>query len=199
MAGAYAFAKINIEGCFMKDKIRIKGNVTIQVLDKNGKIKRRSPGFFRRLFGLRGKFIIQEKHNIVTREGDALIADALLPAPTRTKVTSANGYIQVGTGWTGNSTKNNTRCNTPVGAMKALDENYPALIDVWGETGDTVLTYRATFAAGNLSANGINEACLLNGNGNTANCLAYAQITPAVNVSASDTLQILWEIAIYGQ
>ena len=188
-----------LRGVVMKDKIRIKGNVTIQVFDKNGKLKRRSPGFFRRLFGLRGKFIIQEKHNIVTREGDALIADALLSAPTRTKVTSANGYIQVGTGWTGNSTKNNTRCNTPAGAMKALDANYPALLDVWGEPGDTVVTYRATFAAGNLSANGINEACLLNGNGNTANCLAYAQITPAVNVSASDTLQILWEIAIYGQ
>jgi len=188
-----------LRGVVMKDKIRIRGNVTIQVFDKFGKLKRRSPGFLRRLFGLRGKIVFQEKHNIVTREGDALIADALLAAPTRTKVSSAAGYIQVGTGWTGNSTKNNTRCNTPTGAMKPLDENYPALLDAWGEQGDNVITYRATFAAGNLSANGINEACLLNGNGNTANCLAYAQITPAVNVSANDTLQILWEIQIYGQ
>ena len=183
----------------MKDRIRIRGNVTIQVFDKFGKLKRRSPGFFRRLFGLRGKIVFQEKHNIVTREGDALIADALLPAPTRTKVSSANGYIQVGTGWTGNGTKNNKRCNTPTGAMKALDANYPALIDAWGEAGDNVLTYRATFAAGNLNANGINEACLLNGNGSTANCFAYAQISPAVNVTSSDTLQIMWEITILGQ
>ena len=183
----------------MKDKIRIKGNVTIQVFDKNGKLKRHRPGFFRRLFGLPGKIVYQEKHNIVTREGDALIADAMLPVPNRTKVSSASGYIQVGTGWTGNSTKNNTRCNTPVGEMKALDANYPVLYAVWGEGGDNVIMYRATFPAGYLYGNGINEACLLNGNGNGANCLAYAQITPAVNVTYFDTLQILWEICIVGQ
>jgi len=183
----------------MKDRIRIRGKVTIQVFDKNGKLKRRSPGFFRRLFGLQGKIVFQEKHNIVTHEGDALIADAMLVNPTRTKVSSANGYIQVGVGWTGNSTKTTYRCNTPSGSMKALDANYPALYDVWGEAGDTILLYRATFPAGSLNANGINEACLLNGNGNGANSLAYAQISPAVNVTSSDTLQILWEICILGQ
>jgi hypothetical protein len=83
--------------------------------------------------------------------------------------------------------------------MKALDANYPAKKAAWGSTGDTTLTYRATFAAGSLNANGIDEACLLNGNSTTANCLAYAQITPAVNVTASDTLQILWEITFLGQ
>jgi hypothetical protein len=83
--------------------------------------------------------------------------------------------------------------------MKALDSGYPALKAAWGSTGDTTVTYRATFAAGALSANGINEACLLNGNSGSANCLAYAQITPAVNVTSSDTLQILWEITILGQ
>jgi len=183
----------------MKDRIKIRGNVTIQVFDKNGKLKRRSPGFFRRLFGLRGKIVFQEKHNIVTREGDALIADAMLVSPTKTKVSSANGYIQVGTGWTGNSTKNNTRCNTPVGAMRALDENYPVLLDVWGEPGDTVVTYRATFPAGSLNANGINEACLLNGNGNGANCLAYSQINPGVNVMPTDTFQVIWQLCFLGQ
>ena len=183
----------------MKDRIKIKGCVTVQVFDQHGKLKRHSPGFLRRLFGLQGKFIVHEFHNIVTREGDALIADALLNNSARTKVTSANGFIQVGTGWTGNSTKTNTRCNTPSGSMKALDSNYPALKAAWGSTGDTTITYRATFAAGALSANGINEACLLNGSSGTANCLAYAQINPSVNVTSSDTLQILWEITILGQ
>jgi hypothetical protein len=183
----------------MKDNIKIRGKVTIQVFDKHGKLKRRSPGLLRRLFGLQGQFMVQEFHNIVTREGDALIADALLSSPVKTKVTSSNGYIQVGTGWTGNSTKTNTRCNTPTGSMKALDANYPALTAAWGNTGDTTLTYRATFAAGNLNANGINEACLLNGNDGSANCLAYAQINPSVNVTSADTLQILWEITILGQ
>jgi len=183
----------------MRDKIKIKGMVTIQVFDKNGKLKRRSPGLLRRIFGLQGKFMIQEFHNIVTREGDAMIADALLSTPTKTKVSSSNGFIQVGTGWTGNGTKTNTRCNAATGSMKALDNNYPALIASWGNTGDTTLTYRATFAAGSLNASGINEACLLNGNGSSANCLAYAQINPSVNVTSSDTLQVLWEITILGQ
>ena len=138
-------------------------------------------------------------HNIVTREGDAMIADALLASPAKTKVTSSSGYIQVGTGWTGNSTKTNTRCNAATGAMKTLDSGYPALNAAFGSNGDTTVSYRATFAAGSLNVNGINEACLLNGNGAGANCLAYAQITPSVNVTASDTLQVLWEITILGQ
>src|SRR5215510_9624871 len=183
----------------MKDRIKIKGQVTIQVLDKEGNIKRHKPGFFRRMLGLNGRQMIHRHHNIVTREGDALIADALLASPAQTKVTSASGFIQIGTGWTGNSTKNNTRCNTPNGSMKALDSGFPALKAAWGNSGDTTVTYRATFEAGVLNVNGINEACLLNGNGVEANCLAYAQITPSVNVTTSDTLQILWEITILGQ
>jgi hypothetical protein len=151
------------------------------------------------MLGIRGKQMHHRHHNIVTREGDALIADALLATPARTKVTSSSGFIQVGTGWTGNSTKSNTRCNTPSGTMKTLDGGYPALKAAWGSTGDTTVTYRATFDVGSLNVNGINEACLLNGNGAAANCLAYAQITPSVNVTSSDTLQVLWEITILGQ
>ena len=183
----------------MKDRITIKGMVTVQVFDEAGKPKRRKPGFVRRILGLPGKPVIQKKHNIVTREGDALIADALLVTPTKTKVSSSSGFIQVGTGWTGNSVKTNTRCNSPEGMMKALDSGYPVLKAAWGSTGDTTVTYRATFEAGILEANGINEACLLNGNGIEAHCLAYAQVTPSVNVTAMDTLQIVWEITILGQ
>jgi len=183
----------------MKDRIRIKGIVTVKVLDKEGNVKRYKPGYFRRFLRMQGRMMVFHHHNIVTREGDALIADALLAVPTRNKVTSANGYMQVGTGWTGNSSKTNTRCNTPTGSMQQLDSSYPALNAAWGNTGDTTVTYRATFAAGSLNVNGINEACLLNGNGSGADCLAYAQITPAVNVTASDTLQVLWEITILGQ
>ena len=183
----------------MRDRIRIKGMVTVRVLDKDGNVKRRAPTLLNRLFKTRGQLMEDKHHNIVTREGDALIADALLVSPVKTKVSSSAGYIQIGTGWTGNSTKTNTRCNTATGSMKALDANYPALKATWGSTGDTTVTYRATFAAGSLTANGINEACLLNGNGSAANCLAYAQITPSVNVTASDTLQVLWEITLLGQ
>jgi hypothetical protein len=180
----------------MKERLRVKGLVTVRVLDKDGKVKRRPQTWFRRLLRLPGRVMEQKFHNIVTREEDALIADALLASPTKTKVTSSSGYIQVGTG---NSTKTNTRCNTAMGSMKALDVGYPALKAAWGNAEDTTVTYRATFVAGGLDANGINEACLLNGNGSPAACLAYAQITPAVNVTAADTLQILWEITLLGQ
>jgi len=183
----------------MRDRIKIKGRVTIRVLDENGNVKRIKPGFFRRMLGLQGRQMVVKHHNIITREGDALIADALLAIPVKPKVSTGTGFIQVGTGWTGNSTKTNTRCNTPTGNMQALDANYPAVTVAWGNTGDNTVTYRATFAASSLNANGINEACLLNGNDNSANCLAYAQITPSVNVTTSDTLQVLWEITIVGQ
>ncbi|MFP3041635.1 hypothetical protein LQZ19_07395 [Treponema primitia] len=183
----------------MKDRIRIRGMVTVRVLDKDGNIKRRAPGWFGRLFRVSGRPMLYHHHNIVTREGDAMIADALLVSPNKAKVTSSTGFIQVGTGWTGNSTKTNVRCNTPTGSMKALDSGYPALKAAWGSTGDTTLTYRATFAAGALNVSGINEACLLNGNAGGSNCLAYAQITPVVNVTTNDTLQIQWEITILGQ
>jgi hypothetical protein len=183
----------------MREHIRVKGMVSIRVLDKDGNIKRRAPGWFRRLLRLRGRPYIQRFHNIVTREGDAIIADALLASPTKTKVSSTSGYIQVGTGWTGNGTKTNNRCNNPTGAMKALDEGYPLLKAAWGTTGDNTLVYRATFAAGLLNANGINETCLLNGNQPASNCFCYAQVTPTVNVTANDTLQIVWEVAFLGQ
>ena len=87
----------------MKDRLRVKGLVTVRVLDRDGKVKRRAPGWFRRLLHIPGPLCERKFHNIVTREGDALIADALLASPTKTKVTSSAGYIQVGTGWTGNS------------------------------------------------------------------------------------------------
>jgi hypothetical protein len=183
----------------MRDTIKVRGKVTIRVFDRDGNIKRRSPNWFQRLLKLPGRPYEQRHHNIVTREGDALIADALLVSPNKTKVSTASGAIQVGTGWTGNSTKTNSRCNSATGPMRPLDGGYPQLKAAWGSTGDTTLVYRATFAAGTLNANGINEAVLLNGSGAEANCLAYAQVIPVVNVTTSDTLQVQWEITILGQ
>jgi len=173
--------------------------VTARVLDKDGNVKRHPPGWFGRLLNARGRRMEARHHNIVTRQGDALIADALLAVPARAKVTGSSGFIQLGTGWTGSGVKTNTRCNTAAASARALDSGFPALKAAWGNAGDTTVTYRATFEAGALNANGINEACLLNGNGAAADCLAYAQITPPVNVNSSDTLQVLWEITILGQ
>jgi hypothetical protein len=82
----------------MKERLRVKGLVTVRVLDRDGNVKRRPQTWFHRLLHIPGKLCEQKYHNIVTREGDALIADALLASPTKTKVTSSSGYIQVGTG-----------------------------------------------------------------------------------------------------
>lgn len=182
----------------MKSSYKLKGTVRVCVLGPDGKIKRHEPGLIRRFFGLPGRPMISRHHNTVTRQGEGLIADLLLGSPTQTKVTSANGFIQLGTGWTGNSPKANTRCNTPTGSMEALDANYPATGAAFGATGDNVLRYRASFEAGKLNAVGINEACLLNGNTAGAVSLAYAQVSPAATVTNVDTLQIDWEITFTG-
>jgi hypothetical protein len=172
--------------------------VTVRVLDSAGNVKRREAGLLRRLLGLPGRLMEQRFHNIVTRQGDALIADALLQTPSKAKVGS-NGYIQVGTGWNNYNVKENLMCNYPTGSMKHLDNGYPQLQASFGNFGDNTVQYRATFEAGSLNDYNINEAALMNGNGTNANCLAYAQIVPAVNVTSADTLQILWEITIMGQ
>ncbi len=183
----------------MRERIRVRGTVTVRVLDGAGRVRVVRPGFWGRLCGRGPVRVERRRHNIVTRQGDAMIADALLAVPLKARVCSATGFIQAGTGWTGNSTKTNTRCNTPSGAMEALDAGYPVLKAAWGAVGDTTVVYRATFEAGKLNANGINEVALLNGSDAGAACLAYAQISPVVNVTSIDTLQIEWEITLLGQ
>jgi len=182
----------------VKARMRIRGTVRVCVIGPDGQVKRHEPSVLRRLFGLPGKPMLSKRHNTVTRQGEGLITNLLLAAPAQTKVTSSNGFIQVGTGWTGNSPKTNTRCNTPTGSMEALDAGYPVTNGAFGETGDNVLKFRASFEAGKLNASGINEACLLNGNTAGAVSLAYAQVNPVATVTSVDTLQIDWEITFTG-
>ncbi len=182
----------------MKSRYRIKGTVRVCVLGPDGKIKTHERSWLRKVLGLPGKPMITKHHNTVTRQGEGLIADLLLSTPTKPKITSATGYIQLGTGWTGNSVKANTRCNTPTGSMEALDSGYPVTNAAFGSTGDNVLKFRASFEAGKLNASNINEACLLNGNTAAAVSLAYAQVSPAATVTLVDTLQIDWEITFTG-
>jgi hypothetical protein len=182
----------------VKEKLRTRGKVTITVLDKEGRVKNHPRSLFRKLFGLQPRKMRSINHNIVTDQGDAMIADILANVPALQKLDTAHGYIQVGTGWTGNSTKANTACNTPTGSHKALDTGYPVLKGSYGNTDDNVVRYRATFSAGDLNASGIDEAALLNGNDGSAKCLAYAEITPVANVTVNDSLQVEWEISFLG-
>jgi hypothetical protein len=157
------------------ERMGIKGLVRWTVFDKDGKITQQG-----------------ENHNIVTDQGDALIADLLAETPARTKVDNANGVIAVGTGFVseGKSSSMQTQTGTP----EAMDAGYPQVSGAFGAADDNVVLYRATFEAGDLNDTGIDEAEL----GNGTDVLAYAQINPAVDVTSADTLQIDWEITLLG-
>ncbi len=182
----------------MKSKIRLNGNVTVTVRNGDGGIKTYRKSIWRQIFGIPSKKMIIKHHNTITAQGDALIADWLLETPTQTKVDGSNGHMQLGNGWTGNSVKQNTRCNMPLDVYGNLDSGYPRLKASFGSNGDASVLYKCTFAVGSLNASDIDEVCLLNGNVASAKCLAYAQITPAVSVTNNDTLTIEWEITILG-
>ena len=179
------------------EKMRVSGRVTVRVMDETGNVKRRKPGFIRRLLKIPGKKMESTNHNIITFQGDALLADWVSATISKTVIDAVNGHIEAGTGWTGNSPKSNTGCNTPTGVRKVMDEGYPKTKGVFDEADDNVAVYRTTFAAGNLNANGINEAALMN-HLTAGECLAYAQLIPEANVSENDTLQIEWEILFLG-
>lgn len=138
-------------------------------------------------------------HNIVTDEGDALIADHMSETDARTLIDNTNGHIAVGTGWTGTTPKSNLATNTPTGSPEVMDATYPKLKGTWGNTDDNVVQYRATFEAGDLNITGIDEAGLGNNAVEaTGDNLAYGQITPTVDVTTSDTLQVDWEHTYVG-
>lgn len=149
---------------------------------------------------MRGKspLMAGANYNIVTDEGDALIADIMAETPARTKVDNSNGYIEVGTGFS-SETKSVLSCVTPTGSPEDLDATYPKLKGTWGNADDNVTQYRATFEAGDLDAVGIDEACLLNNAvAASGDALAYAEMSPTVDVTVSDTLQVDWDLTYVG-
>ena len=182
----------------ISSKGKMKGMVTITVRDANGNIKYYKNGFWRNLLRMKQKPMITKHHNTITTIGDNLIADLMISNPTQNKVDATNGYMRVGTGGTGTTPKNNTTVNTATGNYKKLDSTFPKTQAAFGSSGQNVVLYRTSFAAGDLNANGINEVALMNGNTSSAKCLAYAQITPAVNVTSADSLQIDWQITVSG-
>ncbi len=137
-------------------------------------------------------------HNIVTNEGDALVADLMSDSPARTKVDNTNGYVTVGTGWTGTTPKTNTAVNTPTGSPEGMEATYPKVKGAFGAADDNVTQYRVIFEAGDLNAT-VDEAGL----GNNAveasgDNQAYGNVTPDAVVGLSDTLQVDWEITPLG-
>jgi hypothetical protein len=177
----------------LKSKALISGKLTVTVFGPDGRIKRFEPRWWERLLNLPGRKMQMTNHNIVTDEGDALIADLMQQTPERTKVDNSNGLIGVGTGFV-TELKSTDALVTQTGSDEDMDPTYPITKGDWAVAEDNVVQYRATFEAGDLDDTGIDEALL----GNGTDTLAYAEITTPVDVGASDTLQVDWEITILG-
>ena len=171
----------------------LKGLVTAKVYDADGNIKRHEPNWFEKLFNLPGKEMVSINHNIVTNEGDALFVDMLVTTGTQTAVDNSNGVIGVGTGFV-SELKTTDALVAQTGSNEAMDATYPKQKGAFGASDDNVIQYRSTFEAGDLNSSGIDEALL----GNGTDTLAYAEISPSVNVTTSDTLEITWEITFLG-
>lgn len=177
----------------MKDKSMIKGFVTATVYGPDGSVKRHMPRWWERMLGRPGRLMISRNHNIVTNEGDALIVDMLVTTGTQTAVDNANGAIGVGTGFA-TELKTTDALVTQTGSNEEMDATYPLQKGAFLAADDNVIVYRSTFEAGDLNDTGIDEALL----GNGTDTLAYAQITPTVDVTTSDTLQVDWELTFLG-
>ena len=171
----------------------MRGKVTVRVLDANGNIKRRGPGLLRRIINIHGKEMVSISHNIITDQGDALLADWLSLAPVKFTTILMN----VGTGWTGISPKSNTGCNNISGSRMTMDSGYPQTKGFFGNSDDNVLVYKSTFPIGELNESGVNEAALMNAMFG-GQCLAYAQIIPEVNMTVNDSLTVEWEVTFLG-
>ena len=177
----------------LRDKSLIKGFVRVTVFGPDGEIKRFPKTWWQKLLGLQGRLMQVENHNIVTDEGDALIADLMQETPERTKVDFTNGKIGVGTGFV-TELKSTDALVTQTGSDEEMDATYPKTKGDWAAAEDNVIQYRSTFEVGDLNDTGIDEALL----GNGTDTLAYAQINPAVDVSSTDTLQVDWELTFLG-
>ena len=176
-----------------KTLVTITGQVTAKVFDADGNIKRAEPNLLQRMLGLPGSEMISVSHNIVTNEGDALIADLHQETTERTKLDESNALISVGTGFA-TEAKTVDALVTITGSAEAMDTGYPQTKGAWAAADDNVIVYVSTFEAGDLNATGIDEALL----GNGTDTMAYAEISPAVDVSTSDTLEVTWEITFTG-
>ena len=177
----------------IRNKTGIKGFVRATVFGPNGEVKRHPRNWLDKLLSREGRLMISENHNIVTDEGDALIVDMLVTTGTQTAVDNANAVIGVGTGFV-TELKTTDALVTQTGIDEAMEATYPKQKGAFLAADDNVVQYRSVFEAGDLDAVGIDEALL----GNGTDTLAYAQITPTVDVTTSDTLQVDWELTFLG-
>jgi hypothetical protein len=162
-------------------------------------IKRRPQTWWQRIFGLPGDPAISEWHNIMTDQGDAIIADIMSQTPARQKPDNTHCWTICGTAYSGTTPKARIWVVTPTGSSQLQDATYPKQKGAFGAANDNVTQYRVTFAPGAFGTVTINEALMATGSTSGAgDSLTYGAVSPSASVTALDSLQIQWEITYLG-
>lgn len=155
-----------------------------------------------RLFDGDGQLKFEEEvHNAVTTVGDQYYAERA--AGIGTPPNQVTG-MRLGTGGGTAVAKSGAGSFIAAyvsGSAVAITGGYPQSA---AQGAGRRIIWRATWAAGVATSNGINEVVLTNENpltnvvGTAANTIARAIISPAVDKAAADTLEITWNHDILG-
>jgi hypothetical protein len=97
-----------------------------------------------------------------------------------------------------------TYAGTGLTASKAIDSTWPQSSQPGGVTTARQIQWQTSWAAGQVTVNGLNEVVLTNETsladtiGTTGNSIARALLSPSVNKGASDTLAVTWNHSLLG-
>jgi hypothetical protein len=152
--------------------MRITGKVVAELFGPDGKLKQRV-----------------ETHNLVTTSGDGVLAGILAGGADE-----IHG-MELGTGSTA-AAKGDTAMETVVAnSYEPMDATYPS-------AAAAVVTAKSTWAAGDVTQNGITEVGLFedgtDGGASSGTMIARAILSPTVNKGANDSLAVTWTITLLG-
>ena len=139
--------------------------------------------------------------------GTALGAGSAFGTATGPAVGRAN-LMRLGTGSTapaknGGGAAIGTYAGTGVSASKVFDATYPQLSNLGAGLGDYTV-YKTSWAAGQVTVNGLNEVVIgvdnnvSDGAGTAAQTISRALLSPVVNKGVNDTLAVTWNHKFLG-
>lgn len=167
------------EGGDLDEVLGVRGHVAWRLLSEDGDLLQEG-----------------ETDNLVTTYGDEWVTKRLVG----TAVGVVTG-MRLGTGTTAASKSGAGAAivTYTTASSVAIDGGFPTTAAIGTDTGWRA-TYRATWAAGVATVNGLaeavltNEAPLTNVAGAVGNSVARALLSPVVNKGASDTLELTWRL-----
>lgn len=141
--------------------------------------------------------------NLVTDVGDGYYAAAAAGLHASGNVGDPDPVtgMRLGTGGATAAAKNGAGAAIVTyvsGSNQAIDAGFPT------HDGTGLVTWQSTWAAGDATANGIDEVVITNEVGLTdvagtaANTISRAVLSPVVNKGASDTLEVTWTHTLTG-